>query len=210
MERIPGDARIRARGGVLDGGMTSAHDISSGGLGVPPEGALSRTRAVTSEYYLPHLRVLRVGESSSKIRVVFNGSSKTSSGRSLNVILYTGAKLQRDISDVLLRVRLHRYIFMTDIAKMFRQIRVHRDDWSLQRILWLDNDGTAVAYNLSTVTYGTRSAPFLAIRVLRQLVADEGDRYPLAVDPLTLGRYVDDICGGGDSVCELMQVARQV
>ena len=177
---------------------------------MPPEGALSRARAGTSEYYLPHHGVLRVGESSSKIRVVFNGSIKTSSGRSLNDILYTGAKLQRDISDILLRVRIHCYIFMTDIAKMFRQIRVHRDDWSLQRILWLDNDGTEVAYNLSTVTYGTRSAPFVAMRVLRQLVADEGDRNPLAVDPLTRGRYVDDICGGGDSVGELMRVAGQV
>ena len=43
-----------------------------------------------------------------------------SSGFSLNDILHTGAKLQIDIADVLLWVRRHRYIFATDITKMFQ------------------------------------------------------------------------------------------
>ncbi|XP_043285556.1 uncharacterized protein [Venturia canescens] len=68
-------------------------------------------------YYLPHHGVL-----TTKLRVVFNGSCNTDSGISLNDILHTGAKLQRDISDVLLWVRRHRFVFATDIVKMFRTI----------------------------------------------------------------------------------------
>lgn len=62
----------------------------------------------------------------------------------------------------------------------------------------------------NTVTYGTRSAPFLSVRVLLQLVEDEGHNYPLAIDPLTKGRYGDDIRGGADTEEELTQVAHQV
>ncbi|XP_063979931.1 uncharacterized protein LOC135163955 [Diachasmimorpha longicaudata] len=99
---------------------------------------------------------------------------------------------------------------MTDITKMFRQIGVHQDDWPLQQILWADANGDVTTYQLTTVTYGTRSAPFLSIRVLNQLVEDEGSNYPLAVEPLTKGRYVDDICGGADSEEELLKTAHHV
>ncbi|XP_043282378.1 uncharacterized protein [Venturia canescens] len=156
-------------------------------------------------YYLPHHGVL-----TTKLRVVFNGSCNMDSGTSLNDLMHTGAKLQKDISDVLLWARRHRFIFATDIVKMFRQIRVHRDDWDLQRILWVDENGNTAHYHLTTVTYGTRSAPFLAVRMLLQLVADEGEKYPAAVAPLTMGRYVDDIYGGADQISELLTQARHL
>ncbi|XP_043276074.1 uncharacterized protein [Venturia canescens] len=156
-------------------------------------------------YYLPHHGVL-----TTKLRVVFNGSCNTDSGISLNDILHTGAKLQRDISDVLLWVRRHRFVFATDIVKMFRQIRVHESDWDLQRILWVDEGGRVVPFHLTTVTYCTRSAPFLAGRALDQLVTDEGGKYPEAVAPLTKGRYVDDIYGGADQLADLITQAEQL
>ncbi|XP_011313314.1 uncharacterized protein [Fopius arisanus] len=124
--------------------------------------------------------------------------------------MHTGAKLQAVISDVLLFTRRRKLIFMTDITKMFRQIRVHPDDWPPQQILWTDLNGDIVTCQLTTVTYGTRSAPFLSIRVLHQLVEDEGSKYPLAVEPLMKERYVDDICGGADSAEELLRTAHQV
>ena len=93
---------------------------------------------------------------------------------------------------------------------MFRQIQVHEDDWPLQKILWIDANVQEAEFYVTAVTYGTRTAPFLAVRVLLQLVEDEGHRYPLAVAPLTYGRYVDDICGGADSSQELIEIAEQV
>ncbi|XP_029680155.1 uncharacterized protein LOC115245812 [Formica exsecta] len=156
-------------------------------------------------FYLPHHGVLKDDSITTKLRVVFNGSSLTSTGSSLNDILHTGAKLQADISDILLWVRRHRYIFITDITKMFRQIQVHPDDWDLQRILWVDDQLNIIPYQLTT-----RSAPFSAVRVLLQLVEDEGRNYPLAVSPLLKGRYVDDICGGADTLPELTSIAHQL
>ncbi|XP_011309478.1 uncharacterized protein [Fopius arisanus] len=191
-------------------GMTLAHEVSaSGGLRVPG-GTWSPPTQSAPKYFFPHHGVLRASSETTKLRVVFNGSNKTSSGQSLNYIMHTGEKLQKDISDVVLFSRRKRLIFMTDITKMFRQIRVHPEDWPLQQILWTDSNGDIVTYQLTKVTYCTRSAPFLFIRVAHQLVEDEGSKYPLAVEPLIKGKYVDDICGGADSVEELLRTAHQV
>jgi hypothetical protein len=163
-----------------------------------------------SNFYLPHHGVLREQSTTTKLRVVFNGSSRTSSGISLNEILHAGAKLHTDIADVLLWIRSHQFIFFTDIVKMFRQIAVHPDDWKYQKILWLSSLHQPVSYNLTTVTYGLTCAPFLALRCLQQLIEDEGSRFPKAVTPMSKGRYVDDIFGGADSIFEARVIALQV
>jgi len=160
-------------------------------------------------YYLPHHGVLRENSHTIKLRVVFNGFSRTNNGRSLNDILHAGAKIQTDKSEVLLWTRTHRILFSTDIEKMFRQIAVHPEDWDLQRIFWREED-RLIVYRLTTITYGLNCAPFLALRALQQLVTDEGHRFPKVVVPLTKGRYVDDIFGGADSISEAKETVQQL
>ncbi|XP_074107213.1 uncharacterized protein LOC141532660 [Cotesia typhae] len=166
-------------------------------------------RSSSVQYFLPHHGVLKQNTNSPKIRVVFNGSKNTSSGLSLNDIMHTGPNLLINIFDVLITSRRHRFFFITDVAKMYRQVLVHPDDRHLQQILWFNPDGDITPYMLTTVTYGTRAAPYLAVRALLQLVNDEGHRFPLAVEPLTQGRYVDDISGGADTQDLLQQIANQ-
>lgn len=161
-------------------------------------------------YYLPHLGVLRENSRTTKLRVVFNASSRTSNGWSFNDILHAGAKLQTDVSEILLWTRTHRILFSTDVEKMFRQIAVHQQDWDLQRILWCGQDGRPSAYRLTTVTYGLNCAPFLALRTVQQLVKDEGQRFPKAIVPLTKGRYVDDIFGGAETIPEAKEIVQQL
>ena len=101
---------------------------------------------------------------------------------------------------------------------MFRQIRIHPDDQELQRILWTpSSEERPVDYRLTTVTYGTACAPYLAIRTLAQLASDESHRFPLGVSCLQRNTYVDDIFAGAhdlelatkkrDDLCELLQSA---
>ncbi|XP_044594867.1 uncharacterized protein LOC123272233 [Cotesia glomerata] len=161
-------------------------------------------------YYLPHHGVIREQSLTTKLRVVFNASCKTSSGLSLNDILHTGPKLQTELIDVLLRFRFFKYVFVSDIEKMYRQIMVHPNDWDLQRILWKNEKDELIIYQLMTVTYGMACAPFLALRVMQQLVEDEGPKYPLAISTLTKGRYVDDVFGGEDSIQEAQETVKQV
>ncbi|KAF0700789.1 DUF1758 domain-containing protein, partial [Aphis craccivora] len=56
-------------------------------------------------YYLPHHTVMKKSSITNKLRVVFDGSAPSSSGLSLNDILYRGPKVQPDLLDILLRFR---------------------------------------------------------------------------------------------------------
>nr|XP_034194844.1 uncharacterized protein LOC117611069 [Osmia lignaria] len=162
------------------------------------------------QYFLPHHGVLKLGSTTTALRVVFNGSSPTSSGFSLNDLLHTGPNLMLNITDLLIWIRRYKYLFATDVTKMYRKIKVHPDDWSLQQILWLDDKQKETQYQLTTVTYGTKAAPYLAVRTHLQLAEDEGSKYPLAVEPIRNGRYVDDIFGGADTAEHLQDVANQL
>lgn len=157
-----------------------------------PDASVSRER-----YYIPHHAVFRESSKTSRIRVVFNVSSKTSNGKSLNDYLLAGSKLQTDLAAVILKWRLFRYVFTADIAKMYRQILVDPRDLDYQRILWRSSSSDPIEEcRLATVTYGTTCAPFLALRVLRQLTVHEGSNFPLALPVLQI--YVDDCIFGAD------------
>ena len=162
-------------------------------------------------FYLPHHAVVRETSSTSRIRVVFNGSHRTNFGISINDLQHIGPKLQTDLADVITRWRRYAYVFSADIEKMYRQIRVHPEDWDLQRILWRDNpENPPLSYHLSTVTYGLASAPYLAIRTLQQLSIDEEQRFPLATSIIKHEIYVDDVLSGADDIAETQEKIRQI
>ncbi|XP_011858727.1 PREDICTED: uncharacterized protein LOC105556251, partial [Vollenhovia emeryi] len=149
--------------------------------------------------YLSHHGVIREDSSTTHLRVVFNASSVTSNGTSLNDHLHAGPKLQTDITSIILQWRRYKYVYSSDIAKMYRQIRVDSRDINYQRILWKPLPSESVTdYQLLTVTYGMACAPYLALRVLKQLVVDEGRNFPLAVPILRDNIYVDDVLFGAD------------
>ncbi|XP_011688835.1 PREDICTED: uncharacterized protein LOC105450597 [Wasmannia auropunctata] len=150
-------------------------------------------------FFLPHHGVLRPSSTTSKLRVVFNESARSTSGVSLNECLHVGPKLQQDLADVLLRWRRHSFVFLADVEKMYRQIEVHPADRDFQRILW-SPDGEPDEYQLSIVTYGLSCAPFLALCVLLQLTDDEGPRFPDAAPILRRKMYVDYVLSGADTL----------
>ena len=81
-----------------------------------------------------------------------------------------GPTIQQDLFAIMTRFRTHRYAFIADIEKMYRQILVSPRDSNLQRIVWRDSPHKELKhYALRTVTYGTASASFLATRCLKQI-----------------------------------------
>ncbi|XP_012543469.2 uncharacterized protein LOC105840926 [Monomorium pharaonis] len=167
--------------------------------------------ALSQCVYIPHHPVFRDSSVTTKLRVVFNASSLTSNATSLNDFLYSGPKLQTDLAGVILRWRQPRYVYSADISKMYRQILVDPRDIDYQRILWIDNDTELVQeYQLMTVTYGITSAPYLALRVIRQLIKDEGHSFPLAVSVLLNHTYVDHLLFGADNMLLLRNTRDQV
>ncbi|XP_059220686.1 uncharacterized protein LOC131995745 [Stomoxys calcitrans] len=152
-------------------------------------------------YFLPHHGVLKESSTTTKLRVVFDGSSHSRESKSLNDELSPGPALQNDLPGILTRWRRHRIAFSADIEKMFRQIDVCPGHRKFQQILWRFSPFDEISiYELNTVTYGTASAPYLAIRVLQRLAHDYRDRYPVAARVLLQDSYVDDVISGSDSI----------
>ncbi|XP_018399671.1 PREDICTED: uncharacterized protein LOC108777321 [Cyphomyrmex costatus] len=157
--------------------------------------------------YLPHHGVLKESSATTKLRVVFNGSYTTGNGRSLNAHLLVGPNLLPQLADVLLRWRWHKYVFVADIEKMYRQILVHPDDRDLQRVLWRPERNAAIEeYQLNTVTYGLACAPYLAMRALRQLAEDEALQFPRGAATLKQDVYVDDILSGAPTTTDALEI----
>ncbi|XP_060520808.1 uncharacterized protein LOC132698632 [Cylas formicarius] len=162
---------------------------------------------ITNErcYYLPHHAVKNEGSSTTRLRVVYDGSAQSDSGVSLNDLQFSGPRIQEDIISILLRFRQHEVAFCADIAKMYRQVWVREDQRYLQRILWRENPAEEVkVYNLNTVTFGLTSSPFLAVRCLQELAKNCEQTQISKV----IGKdfYVDDLISGASSIQEALQI----
>ena len=182
--------------------------LSNGFMEAIPNDKIQSSKNVC---YLTHHGVMQKSPSGMKIRVVFNGSAKTSSGLSLNDVLYTGGNLQLNIVEILLNFRIFPFVLSTDIEKMFLHISLNKKDRDYQRVLWRFKPTDKIThYRMTTVTFGEVCSPFLAMRVLRQLAADESERFPIAANILTSSIYMDDILAGAFSLSELKEVKSQL
>lgn len=75
------------------------------------------------------------------------------------------------------------------------------------KLFWRDNPYCELdTYALKTVTYGTTSAPYLAIRSLTQLAYDSENLFPLESQIIKECFYVDDVLTGANSKDELLQI----
>ncbi|XP_062557632.1 uncharacterized protein LOC134222502 [Armigeres subalbatus] len=168
------------------------------------EGALQRC-------FLPHHPVVKQDSTTTKVRVVFDASSKTRSGTSLNDALLVGPVIQDDLRSIILRCRMVRIMLVADVEKMFRQILICQDDIPLQTILWRTDEQSEIQwYELTTVTYGTKPAPYLATRTLQQLAEDEQLQFPMAARAVKKDVYMDDVLTGTNTEEEAMELRTQL
>lgn len=159
-------------------------------------------------YYMPHHAVFKNTSSTTKLRVVFNASMKTSNGLSLNDTLMVGPQLQDDLLSILLRFRRHRYAMMADVEKMYRQVYVDARDTDYQRIVWRRSSTEPVMdYRLLRVTYGVASASYSAVKCLQQSAIDANDNVARII---THDFYMDDMLSGTSNEEELVSLQEQV
>lgn len=163
------------------------------------------------KYYIPHHCVYRPESNSTPLRVVFNASALTSTGKSLNELQFNGGTIQDDLLSIMLRFRKHKFVLAADIKKMYRMILMHPEQRDLLRILFKPEVHAPVkVFRLCTVTYGTTSAPFLATRSVQQLAKDEGKEFPSAASVLLQDVYMDDILTGADDLNQAREIQLQL
>ncbi|XP_029167146.1 uncharacterized protein LOC114937725 [Nylanderia fulva] len=97
-----------------------------------------------------------------------------------------------------------------DFMDKYEDLQHMEKDCRLQTILWRHNGSDNIReYELKTVTYGLACAPFLAIRTLHQLAADEEARYPRGVRALRHDCYVD-VVTGADSLADAIELQQEL
>jgi hypothetical protein len=120
--------------------------------------------AAATVHYLPHHAVVRRDKATTKLRVVYDASAK-STGPSLNDCLHKGAKFHQLILDLLVRFRSYQVALVADVEKAFLMIGVEEKDRDALRFLWIDDvnkgDPELQVYRFTRVMFGVSSSPFL-------------------------------------------------
>ena len=115
-------------------------------------------------HYLPHHGVVRQDKMTSKLRIVYDASAK-STGSSLNECLYTGPKFGQSIFDIFLRFRLQNISLIGDIENAFLMVSVCKRNCDSLRFLWItkpdDETPEITTFRFTRVVFGVSSSPFL-------------------------------------------------
>ncbi|XP_037931282.1 uncharacterized protein LOC119666083 [Teleopsis dalmanni] len=165
---------------------------------------------LTPTYFISHHCVLKPDSTTTKLRVVFDASAKTTSGHSLNDLMYNGPTVQSELFSISLRFRRPRFVH-TDIEKMYRQVLINPEDRRYQLLICRSSPNSTIRYyQLNTITYGTRAAPYLATRCLQKIAFENKVNYPLGAQILCDNFYVGDGFGGSDSLITAIEAQRQL
>ena len=162
-------------------------------------------------YYLPMHAVTKADSTTTKLRVVFDASARSTTGSSLNDQFWVGPTLHSTLIDVLLRFRLHRIALTADVSKMYRAVHLASEDKDLHRFLWRNNpQDELVDYRMTRLTFGVSASSFAANQSIRQLAVDHADQYPQAAKAILEDFYVDDCVTGADSPPEAVELQSQL
>ena len=140
-----------------------AQPVTQSEMGIP----------VTQSYYLPMHAVFKNSSTSTKLRVVFDASSPITSGASLNDVLAAGPTLHPNLDQILIRFRSYRVALSGDVAKMYREVSLCKEDRQLHRFLWRPTTSQPIMdFCMNRVTFGVTSSPYVAVRTLQQTASD--------------------------------------
>ena len=115
-------------------------------------------------HYIPHPEVIRRDKATSKLRVVYDASTRNN-GPSLNDCLEAGPSLLPKIFEIMARFRSYTIGITNDIQSAFLNIRVEEKDRDYLRFLWFDDITKSlpevIVKRFTSVLFGVSSSPFL-------------------------------------------------
>lgn len=123
-------------------------------------------------HYLPHQAVIRKDAETTKLRIVYDASSKEGKkGTSLNDCLHTGPSLNPLLFDILVRFRENRVALVGDIEKAFLNVSVDVNDRDCLSFLWVDDARDSKlsidVYRFCRVVFGLNASHFLLNGTIR-------------------------------------------
>ncbi|MCP3662679.1 MAG: hypothetical protein GY696_09320, partial [Gammaproteobacteria bacterium] len=157
-------------------------------------------------HYLPHHAVVTPQKHTTKVRLVFDTSSKANQQlNSLNDCLYRGPVILPSLVGVLFRFRFYPYVMTADIEKAFLQVNIRDEDKDSTRFLWF-RDGTNPEVNnnlmicrFNRVPFGLNCSPFLLAASVKYLLQTATSKVAIK---LQQNMYVDNAMMGVNAIEE--------
>ena len=112
-------------------------------------------------YTIPWRTVVKESSLSTPVRLVFDASSRTPGGESLNDVLAKGMNTLGNLFSILLRFRLRSSAFCADVSMAYNGIKMDEEHIGFQKFYWKEDMldcNPLVLYVVLTLIYGIRSA----------------------------------------------------
>ena len=163
----------------------------------------SKESEVGRTYYMPHHAVIKENRETTKVRVVYDASSKEQ-GVSLNEALERGTTTFTDLFAVLVRFRSYKVGLLADIEKAFLSIGVKEEDRDALRFLWTedphDENANIRHMRFARVCFGIISSMALLDNTISHHLELHREESPDVVKKIVDSLYVDDLSGDGDNM----------
>ena len=166
-------------------------------------------------YMIPWRTVSKANSLSTPVRMVFDASSATPDGLSLNQTLAKGQNTLNNLFNILLRFRLKKYGFSADVSMAYNQVELDPEFVQYQKYYWKDEmlmNKKLEVWVILTLIYGVCSSGNLTIGAFKKLASLGRDEPQMAkgAEVLESDAYMDDVISGQDSAEELEESANQL
>lgn len=160
-------------------------------------------------WYLPVFPVVNE-KKPEKVRLVWDAAA-TVEGRSLNSFLLSGPDLLSPLHEVFMRFRERKVAVTADVCEMFHRVYIRKEDRDAQRFLWMSPTTNAMTeLRLDVMSFGATCSPTTAQFIQRSNALLYHDEYPVAVNEILRGYYVDDQLSSFDDVETARRVMTEV
>ena len=162
-------------------------------------------------HYMPHRGVIREDRETTKLRIVFDASSKIKGEPCLNDFLYSGPCLLPYLFDILLRFRAGKIGLVADIKQAFHQIEIAEEHRDLVRFLWYRDINELplipIILRFARLLFGLTSCPFLLNGTVKYHLGKylPKPNFTEIIKRLILNLYVDDSTNSFDKVQQAIE-----
>ena len=173
---------------------------------VPPSGT-NNFEQIGNIHYLPQRPVIKDDRVTSKVRIVFDTSSKIERP-SLNDCLHPGPSLTEPLLSVILRFRTKEIVFVADIEKTSLQISLKPEHRDFVRFLWHKNEDEITSenilqskiydYSICRVLFVVMSLPFLLTSTINKHIKTRNKKDPKFVEQFLRSLRVDYLNSGSE------------
>ena len=153
-------------------------------------------------YYMPMHAVIKDSSTTTKLRVVFDASARTTSGHSFNETLMTGPTLYPPLTDILMR---------------FQTIPVAMSQRCIGPLTYSQTTGTTITlcrgrqvFTHPRLNIWCYASPFVVIRCLQQTSQPFSQEHNLAQHHVYESFYVDDLLAGASTPEDALQLQQHL